>query len=204
MFEEGILVCHRSVIKGGESLSRLFNALTDLYGQGTDVDHLEERLIFKPMEQSGNMNFINKDSLMIMHYEKNRIVVQHVVSSLPSGKPLIEVLAVRQSGASNLNLRRMLIRSGFRVKSDFAKKGLQFNTRHDGIEVILTRPYNCELKGSSSYESGIPAWNNLGGSFPFGSDYLIELKKMINNQSELDACIQSITDLHSKLVAIAL
>ena len=206
MFEEGILVCHRCIVRGAESLNKLVNILNDLYGSSEEVDTLEERFIFSPKEEAGNLNVINRETNMILLYDKNNVVVQHVVSTVPYNKPLpisgsIEVFGMRQSQASNANLRRLFRRCGFTLKSDFAKKGLRFQSRHD-LEIVLTRPYNIEFNERTAYETGVPSWDNKGGAPPLGPDYLLEMRKIIINQSELQNSVDSIVDLHSKLAVL--
>ena len=203
MLEEGIEVSLRTVVRGGESLGKLVNVLTGLYGQGKEGDSFYERLVFKPKQELGNMNFINRDSVVCLEYSKNHICVDHVLSTLPvpkgpvySGKP--EIVVIRRSKASNPNVRRLFQKSGFKVLSDFAKKGLVFNTRY-GIDVSLSRPYNAQLSEKQSYETGTPVWESVGGHTPLGQDYLLEFKKVVSNQADVEACLESIGDLQRNL-----
>jgi len=203
MLEEGIQVSVRTVVKGGEMLGKTVNTLTDLYGTGTELDVYTERLVFKPKEESGNMNFINRDSMVSLEYDNTHVCVDHVLSTLPvpkgitlSGVPEIHV--IRRSRASNPNVRRMFLKAGFRPASDFAKKGIVFHTRY-GVDVSISRPYNALLDETQIYTSGSCLWENFGGNPPLGQDYLLEFKKTVSSQADVEACLETISELHRNL-----
>jgi hypothetical protein len=192
----------RAVIKGGDALNGVVSRLTELYGSGTEADMFQERLVFTPKEQTGNMNFINRECLVDIVYERShKILVKHLVSSVAVKTDIpSEVFAVRKSEAANANVRNVFLKAGFRPRHDFAKKGLRYKTQHDAF-VTVTRPYNAQISVSSSNITGVPSWDNIGGQAPLGQDYLIEISTQVTEQSKIDATVEKLSLFLAKFIS---
>lgn len=202
--DEEIEVVFRSVVKGdGDELSLMVSRLTSLFGPGVEVDIFEESLVFKPLQDSGNMNVVNRDVIVTFEYRSsaasNTVVAKHIGSSIPviteTDADAFSAYNVRTSSASNANLRRTFLKSGFVVRNDFARKGLKFATRKDRVTILLSRPYNALFTEGVSYLEGSACWETLPGPLPFESDYLLEVKQCIKSQADVSSAVMFMTKL---------
>ena len=195
--DEGVEIVTRCVVRG-EKLQSLVNLLSSLYGASTEVDRFEDRLAFRPREEVGNMNYVNRDCLVAIQYSGNDVLVTQRGSASNANKdvkmpPNTEIYAVKQSKATNPNVRRTFLKAGFKVTGDFATKGLAFKTR-SGFTITVARPYNAALS-DTMYGTGKSAWESLSGAHPFGQDYLLEVKRLVSTQEEIDESVESINQL---------
>jgi hypothetical protein len=202
-FEEGFEVTLRSVVKSGESITHLVGSLTGLYGQGSEVDIFRERLVFRPREEVGNMNFVNRDCSIDIEYTKDEIRVKHLVSTATAGKAAVpqtcEIFCVRLSSCSNCTFRRMFLKAGFTVVSDFGQKGLRFKAPNE-VVITITRPHNAEINPNASYQSGKLVWENISGQPPFGQDYLLEVSSITREQSDVEDLLASLAEISCHIV----
>ena len=201
MAREGVEVVIRSVVKNGEDLQRMVALLTNLYGPGSEIDSFEEQLVFHPKQEQGNMNYINRDVHVRIEYRADSVVVKHIGSPATGIKGLVpgtQASTVTETIVEACNIRRVFTKTGFVVASDFAKKGLEFKTRH-GATVVLSRPYNAALAEDKMYVDGRASWEPLGGPLPFGSDYLLELKQLAEGQGSVDSVVHALNELSKEL-----
>jgi hypothetical protein len=197
---EGIQVVSRSVVPGGEALNQLVAKLTRLYGQGTEIDVFEETLVFHPLQEAGNMNYVNREVTVTLQYKCTANATITTVSHIGSAVPVESFTAfnTRTTPSSSANIRRTFLKAGFSARNDFSKKGLEFSTR-TGVEVTLSRPYNAALSESQTYVEGIPTWETLPGPLPLESDYLLELKQLVKSQVDLESTVANITKLQLEI-----
>lgn len=206
---EVVEVVFRSVVMGGEELNHLVSRLAALYGPGSEIDILEETLVFHPQKDTGNMNYINREVTVTCEYRSDSFsTIKHIGSSIPIIAPTaadeeFQAYNVRISRASNINIRRTFLKAGFSLRNDFAKKGLEFVSRIKGLTVFLSRPYNANLLEASLYLDGAPSWETLPGPLPFESDYLLEVKHLIQAQSDVDASVALIQKLVSRFSPVS-
>lgn len=201
--EEGFEVTLRSIVKSGESITRLVGRLTTLYGQGSEVDIFRERLTFRPREEAGNMNVVNRESSIDIEYTKDNVRLKHLVSTASAGKAAVpqtcEIFCIKLSTCSNCNVRRMFLKAGFAVRSDFGQKGLRFKAPNE-VVITITRPHNAEINSSVSYQSGKLAWENISGQPPFGQDYLLEVSSIVKEQSAVEDLVGSLIEISCQIV----
>lgn len=200
---EGFEATIRSVIKSGDSISRLVTRLTNLYGQGAEVDLFRERLSFQPREEVGNMNFVNRDCVVDIEYLEQNATMRHLVSTVTVGKASLplncEIFSIKTTPCSNCNFRKMFLKAGFVVQSDFGQKGLRFTTPH-GHVITITRPHNAEIKQNTSYQSGRLTWENISGSPPLGQDYLLEVRCQVAGVTSIEEVLSNLQETSSQLV----
>lgn len=194
---EGIEVTVRALVANGAPLQHMVNTLTTTFGQGTEIDVFHEVLLFKPQQQQGNMNFVNRDVRVSIEYRTDGIIVRHVGSSITGTKDMersTEANQVTKTNVAEANIRRLFQKSGFEVESDFAKKGLEFKTR-TGASISITRPYNAGLNIDQMFASGSPSWEPLGGQLPFGQDYLVELSQRASSENHVESLAEELNVL---------
>ena len=197
---ESTEVILRLIVKGGDQLQRLVNSLTSVYGRGTEVDMFQEELVFKPIQERGNMNYVNRDVLVELEYSGGGVVVKHIGSSLTELKDLpvgARAFNVVKTSVSEGNIRRLFLKSGFILKSDFAKKGIRFISR-TGLTICLSRPYNASLGLDQTYMTGITCWETLTGPFPLGQDYLLEISGNTKYQAGAEDLVREINALREQ------
>jgi len=180
--KEDVQCIVRCVVRDGAQLESVVRQLTEMYGQGEETDTFHERLVFVPHNEAGNLNVIHRESLVGLEYpaEKEMCTVKYYGApvNVPGecGGLVVEAVTVTEVAAST-NIRRTLLKTGFKVKADYAEKGLRFRTRRETQLVNITRPYNASLIEDRLYKEGIASWDSLPGAFPFGRDYLFEIRQ---------------------------
>ena len=191
---------YRKIVKE-ESITELVNRLTNLFGDGEACDFFSESLCFNPQNEAGNMNYINRDVFVDIQYSAtdDRICNLTRVGASVVVKDRAASATVVTRSTLEVNIRRMFFKGGFFVKSDYAKKGLVFETR-DNQTISLTRPYNAVLNETSLYEKHLAAWTLLAGPLPFGTDYLLEISQHSPSEALVDITVLNLRTMLDKLV----
>ena len=194
----------RCVIRDGPQLESLVRHLTDMFGAGMEMDTFHERLLFVPHNDPGNMNVIHRESSIGIEYmaEKETCTVKYYgapisVNEVPGLH--VEVVGVTRVTAS-INIRRTLLKTGFTIKADYAQKGLKFLTRQESQTVCISRPYNASLIDERVYREGVASWDSLPGPFPFGRDYLLEMRRTVDPISTPEDVLGEFRALLDKLI----
>jgi len=195
----------RRVVREGSELENIVRKLAELFGQGEEVDVFVERLVFSPYNEAGNMNLVHRESLVGIEYMVGKDVCNLtyygapvILASMPSSDKAGDAFTVTSVEAST-NVRRTLLKAGFVVKADHAKKGLRFKTRRLSQEILISRPYNASLMEEKLYREGMANWESLAGGFPFGQNYLLELKQNVLGASTPEDVVRELQDLANKL-----
>ena len=202
--KEDIECVVRCVVREGQQLETVVRTLTDIYGQGEEIDIFHERMVFVPHNEAGNLNVINRESVIGIQYlaEKETCSVKYIgapVNLKETVSPHVEATSVCQVVATT-NVRRTLLKTGFKVTSDYAEKGLRFRTRRDSQLISITRPYNACLIEDRLYRERIASWDSLPGPFPFGRDYLLELRQLIGSVITPEEALSELQALLDRLV----
>jgi hypothetical protein len=200
-----IEITYASIVRDGEHLQRLVQSLQHLYGPEEEIDVFEERLVFKPQVEVGNMNYVIRDSNVRIVYDNklpDRCDITYlgapVDNAVATKFPRFRTVSTRSTNASS-NFRNILGKSGFTTVADFAKKGIQFCTRTRGQSVVISRPYNAAMSDEKMRKFGTAIWTPLPGPLPFKQDYLFELTQQINGTEELEAACESLTRIVNKI-----
>ena len=195
----------RCVVRDGAQLEAVVRHLTEMFGQGEEIDVFHERLVFVPHNEAGNLNVIHRESLIGIEYpaEKETCTVKYygapVNVTQEVGGTVIEAFTVTEV-RSTTNIRRTLLKTGFKVKADYAEKGLRFRTRRESQVVSISRPYNASLIEDRLYRECIASWDSLPGSFPFGRDYLFEIRQYVGSSRVTDEVVAEALALVHRLI----
>jgi hypothetical protein len=195
----------RRVVCEGTELERVVRRLAELFGQGEESDCFFERLVFIPHNDAGNMNVVHRESVVGIEYtaEKDFCELKYFGAPVVLKNPIegsVDVVTVTSVTAST-NVRRTLLKTGFVVKADHAKKGLRFKTRIQSQEIIISRPYNASLIEERVYQDGIASWDSLAGPLPFGQNYLLEIRQNVLGTFTPEEIVNGLHDLANQLVA---
>jgi hypothetical protein len=193
------------VVREGPELEAVVGRLAELFGQGQEIDSFFERLVFTPHNDAGNMNFVHRESVVGIEYMAEKDVCELKYYGAPvilknKIEGCIDVVTVTPVTAST-NVRRTLLKAGFAVKADYGKKGLRFKTRRETQEIVISRPYNATLIDERLYMDGTASWESLAGPFPFGQDYLLEIRQNVTGISTAEDVISELHNLGNQLVA---
>jgi hypothetical protein len=202
--KEDIECVIRCVVRDGQQLETVVRALTETFGQGEEIDIFHERLVFVPHNEVGNLNVINRESVICIEYlaEKESCSVKYMgapVNLKETSGLHVEATSVSQVVATT-NIRRTLLKTGFTVTSDYAEKGLRFRTRRDAQTISITRPYNASLIEDRVYRERIASWDSLPGAFPFGRDYLLELSQLTGSTHTPEEALSELQAMLDRLV----
>ena len=195
----------RCVVRDGPQLEAVVRHLTEMFGQGEEIDVFHERLVFVPHNEAGNLNVIHRESLIGIEYpaEKDTCTMKYYGAPVnimgESGGVMVEAYTVTEVAATT-NIRRTMLKTGFKVKADYAEKGLRFHTRRESQVVSITRPYNASLIEERLYKECTASWDSLPGSFPFGRDYLFEIRQYVGSTQTPDEVVAEARALVNRLI----